>query len=64
MTLRAGGDAQGIRRLYSDYTRIFLSMLDDGFVDIDQVLLALVATEAPDYLRALPSNFYGVADLC
>ena len=39
-------------------------MLDDGFVDIDQVLLALVATEAPDYLRALPSNFYGVADLC
>ena len=62
--LLAGGDEVGLKLLYADYKRIFYALLEADLVDIAQVLLALVASENPRYLRALPSHFYGVADLC
>jgi len=64
LLLAAGGDEVGLKLLYADYKRIFYALLEADLVDIDQVLLALVASENPRYLRALPSHFYGVADLC
>ncbi|CAE7567317.1 unnamed protein product [Symbiodinium necroappetens] len=59
-----GGDPAALEKLWQDYSGTVHRLLANGAIGQDQAVLCLVASRQWEWLRYIPSNFYGVTHLC
>eukprot|EP01043_Picozoa_sp_COSAG02_P056125 COSAG02_NODE_6609_length_3462_cov_2.162355_2_plen_91_part_00 len=59
-----GGHKDALLNFFEDYNYTVTKLLDDGYIDHDQQLFAMIAATWPPYMRFIEGNFYSINALC